>query len=167
LQAFNRVGFAWVLQRLGKRSEALAELRRAVEILEGLAKRDPNDIDVRQYLGVALQTQGAHRLEMGDAGGVEKDLQRSLGLLELLYQQNPRKLMLLRDLADCYQGFGDLCASRSNWKQAQAWYRKSLDLWERWKRVGVSSVYDRQRGDHAASLVAQVAKKSSKSSPSR
>lgn len=84
-----------------------------------------------------------------------------------LDQENPRKLTLLRDLADCYQGFGDLSASRSNWKQAQGWYQKSLDLWERWKQVGISSIYDRQRRDLAARLVAQAAKNSSTNSPSR
>src|SRR5207302_1810223 len=40
-QAFNRVGFASVLQRLGRRSEALAELHRAVEIFEGLHNQRP------------------------------------------------------------------------------------------------------------------------------
>ena len=166
-QAFDRVGFAWVLRRLSKRSEALGELQRAIEILEGLAIRDPGDVGFKQDLGVALHTLAAHRLGMGDAAGAEQVLRRSLGLLEPLYQANPRKLSLLRDLADCYQGFGDLCASRSNWKQAQGWYQKSLDLWERWKQVGVSSIYDRQCRDLAASLLAQAAQNSSKNSPSR
>jgi tetratricopeptide (TPR) repeat protein len=166
-QGFNRVGFAWVLRRLGKRSEALGELQRAVEILEGLGKRGAGDLGFRQLLGVALHTLAAHRLEMGNAGGAERDLQRSLGLLEPLYQANPRRLTLLRDVADCYQGFGDLSASRSNWKQAQVWYQKSLDLWERWKQVGVSSIYDSQRRDLAARLLAQAAQNSSKTSPSR
>ncbi len=163
-QAFNRVGFAWVLRRLDKPSEALAELQRAVEMLAGLAKRSPNDVGFRQLLGVALHTLAVHRLATGDAAGAERDLHRSLELLEPLYRENPRKLTLLRDLADCYQGFGDLSARRSNWKQAQVWYQKSLDLWERWKQVGASSVYDRQRRDHAASLVVQASKNSSKNS---
>ncbi len=166
-QAFNRVGFAWVLGRLGKRGEGLAELQRAVEILDGLAKLDPGRVAFQQLLGVALHTLAAHRLRIGDSDGADRDLQRSLEFLEPLYQENPRKLTLLRDIADCYQGFGDLSASRSDWKQAWIWYQKSLDLWERWKQVGTSSVYDRKRRDLAARLVAQASQKSSRNSPSR
>jgi len=150
----------------GGPSEALAQLHRAEEGLELLAKRDPADQRFPEDLGLALRTLADHRLEMGDTAGAERDLQRSLGLLEPLYQANSRNLILLRDLADCYQGFGDLSASRSNWRQALGWYQKSLDLWGRWKQVGASSVYDRQRHDLAARLVAQAAKNSSRNSSS-
>jgi tetratricopeptide (TPR) repeat protein/predicted Ser/Thr protein kinase len=166
-QSFNRVGLAWVLRRLGKPDGALAQLQKAVEILEGLAKRDPGSAGTRQLLGVALNTQAKHRLEMGDTLRAEQDVDRALGLLEPLYQKNPRNLMILADLADCYQGFGDLAASHSGWKQAQLEYQKSLDLWERWKQVGTSSAFDRQRRDVAAGLVARAAKESSKNSPPR
>ena len=161
-QAFNRIGFAWVLRRLDKRTEALAESQKAVEILAGLAKRGLDDVGFRQLQGVALHTLAAHRLEMDDAGGVERDLHRSLELLEPLYREKPRNLSLLRDLADCYQCFGDLASRRSHWKEAQGWYQKSLELWEHWKQVGVCSVYDRRRRDHAARLVARASKNSSK-----
>ncbi len=161
-QAFNRVGFAWVLRRLDKRSEALTELQRAVEMLTGLAKGHPDNVGFRQFLGVALHTLAAHRLEMGDAAGAERDLQRSLGLLEPLYREKPRNLTLLRDLADCYQGFGDLSARPSNWNQAQVWYQKSLDLWKSWSQLAPSSVYDRKQRDLAARLVAQAAKNSTR-----
>jgi serine/threonine-protein kinase len=104
----------------------------------------------------------AHRLEMGDDAGTERDLRGSLDLLEPLYRANPRKLTRLRDLADCYQVFGDLHASRSDWKSAHAWYQKSLELWDRWKEVGTSSIYDRQRRDAAARLVARSASRLSR-----
>jgi tetratricopeptide (TPR) repeat protein len=155
-RSFNQVGFAWVLRKLGKRSEALMELENAVERLQRLGQQNPDDVRVSEYLGLALHTAAAHRLEMGDHTGAERDLERSLGRLEPLYRANPRKLTRLRDLADCYQVFGDLHASRSEWKLARDWYQKSLELWERWKQVGASSVYDRQRRDFEARLVAQA-----------
>ena len=145
-----------MLRKLGKRSEAVMELQSAVERLQRLARQNPDDVRVSEYLGLALHTLAAHRLEMGDHAGAERDLERSLGLLEPLYRANPRKLTRLRDLADCYQVFGDLHASRSEWKLAHGWYQKSLELWERWKEVGASSVYDRQRREFAARLVAKA-----------
>jgi tetratricopeptide (TPR) repeat protein len=156
-RSFNQVGFAWVLQKLGNRTEALKELESAVERLQRLARQNPDDVRVPEYLGLALHTLAAHRLEMGDRTGAGQDLERSLGLLEPLYQANPRKLTRLRDLADCYRVFGNLHASRSEWPAAHAWYRKSLELWQRWGEVGTSSVYDRQRREAAALLVAKAA----------
>lgn len=102
---------------------------------------------------------------MGDGPGAERDLERARRLLEPLQRQSPHNLTILRDLADCHQGFGDLAASRSDWKAAGLEYQKSLDLWESWKQVGTSSVYDRQRRDIAAVLVARAAKKSSEKPP--
>jgi serine/threonine-protein kinase len=67
-------------------------------------------------------------------------------------------LTRLRDLADCYQVFGDLHASRSDWKQAHAWYEKSLELRKGWKQLGSSSIYDRERHDLAERRVANAAK---------
>jgi tetratricopeptide (TPR) repeat protein len=156
-QSFNRVGYAWVLRRLGKRSEALAELRKAAEKLERLAGQNPEDARVAEYLGLTLHTRAAQRIELNDSDGAERDLERSLSLLEPLYRANPRQLTRLRDLADCYQVFGDLHASRSEWKPAQAWYQKSLELWERWKQLGSSSIYDCERHDVAARRVAKAA----------
>jgi len=163
-EAFDRIGFASVLRRLGEHTEALGQLQKCVDTLEGLYKRDPADAPTRQLLGVALHRRASHKLGMGDLDGAERDLQQSLGLLEPLYQENPHNLELLRDLADCYQGFGDLSEYRLNWRRAQADYQESLDLWERWRLVGKSGSYDRQRRERAALLVAQAAKHSAKGS---
>ena len=68
-RSFNQVGFAWVLQKLGNRTEALKELQSAVERLQRLARQNPDDVRVPEYLGLALHTLAAHRLEMGDPAG--------------------------------------------------------------------------------------------------
>jgi hypothetical protein len=105
--------------------------------------------------------------EIGRHRRTEQDLGRSLGILEPLFRENPHSLQALQNLANCHQGLGDLAASRSDWKRAELEYRKSLDLWERWKQVGTSSVYDRQRRDAAALLVASAEKKAFGNPPSR
>jgi len=158
-QVFNRVGFAWVLEHLGKRRDALAQLDAAVERLRKLAGQQADDVRFRQYLGLALHTRGGHRLRAGDRAGAAQDLENSRGILEPLYGENPQNLTRLRDLADCYQLFGDLYASRSEWKPAQVWYQKSLELWDRWRQAGSSSIYDSQRRDLAAGRVTNAVRK--------
>uniref|UniRef100_Q021H2 Serine/threonine protein kinase with TPR repeats n=1 Tax=Solibacter usitatus (strain Ellin6076) TaxID=234267 RepID=Q021H2_SOLUE len=158
-QSFNRVGYAWVLRRLGKRDEAVAELEKAAGKMERLARQNPEDPKFAQYLGLTLHARAAQRIELNDRDAAAGDLERSLSFLEPLYRDNPRQLTRLRDLADCYEVFGDLSASRSEWKAAEAWYQKSLRLWDRWKESGTSSIYDRAHYDLAARLVAGAARK--------
>jgi eukaryotic-like serine/threonine-protein kinase len=157
-QAFDRIGFASLLRRLGKRTEALGELQKAVRTLENLYSRDSMDLPNRELLGVALHTRASHRLEMSDARNAERDLTRSRQLLESAYQENPNNLELLRDLGNCYQGFGDLSAHNADWAQAKTYYQKSLNLWEKWTQIGTSTTYDHQRRDFAAKLVARAEK---------
>lgn len=164
-QAFSRVGFAWVLEKLGRQSQALEQLDTAVERLQKEAGQHSDDPRLREYFGLALHTRAAHRLRAGDRAGAAQDLERSLGIVEPLYKENPRKLTRLRDLADCYQVFGDLYVSRSEWKPAQAWYQKSLELWDRWKQVGTSSVYDSRRRDAAAGRLAKAERAQLRSDP--
>ena len=166
-QAERRMGLASVLRKLGRNAEALPEVLNAVEVLRALHEQNPALLYLGDDLAAALLGLAACRLELGDGGGAEHNLQETLRLLKTLQDQNSRDLRLLRDLANCHQGFGDLAARRSDWAQARAEYQKSLDLWESWKQVGVSSVYDQRHRDAAAELVARAASKASKTPPSR
>src|SRR6202035_3988381 len=73
-QAFNRVGFAWVLEHLHKPGEALTQLDIAVELLRKLAGQHADDARFREYLGLSLHTRAAHRLHGGDRAGTAQDL---------------------------------------------------------------------------------------------
>jgi hypothetical protein len=90
---------------------------------------------------------------MGHVTGAEIDLQRSHEMLAKLYEENPRNLMILRELADSYRAKGDLAAHASKWVDAKVEYQKSLDLWNGWTKIGKSSVYDQRQRGIAASLV--------------
>jgi tetratricopeptide (TPR) repeat protein len=166
-EASMRMGYASVLQKLGRPGEALTQLDAAVGTLAALHEKDPEHVEFSLDLGEALDKRAAHRLEFAAAVGTGQDLGRSMGILDPTFRANPRNLTALRVLADCHQGLGDLAASRSDWKQAGIEYQKSLDLWDHWKQVGTSSVYDRQRRDAAALLVARAAKKTTGKTPLR
>jgi tetratricopeptide (TPR) repeat protein len=166
-QANARIAFASVLRRLGKTREGLAEQEKGLEALDGLHAENPGHLDIGLDLCEALDRVAEDRVANGDTDAARRYLERSLGILEPLFRANPRSLFALRDLADCHQGFGDLAACRSDWKTADAEYRKSLDLWDQWKQIGTSSVYDRSRRDALARLVARASRKSSRNSPTR
>jgi len=165
--ASMKMGFGRILWKLGRRGEALAQLDAAVDALEALHRENPEHVEFALDLGKALNTRAAHRLGSAEAAGAEQDLARSMGILDPTFRANPRNLTALRYLADCHQGLGDLAASRSDWREAGLEYRNSRDLWDRWKQVGTSSVYDQTRRDRAARLVAGAAKKSSPTAYSR
>jgi tetratricopeptide (TPR) repeat protein len=163
-EAGQRVDFGAVLSKLGRSAEALGEFRGGIEVLEGLHEHNPSDPSLAEDLGAGLVVRAGGRRRLGDGSGAEEDLRAAVRVLEPFAQQNPRNLLLLRDLADCHQGFGDLAASRSDWRRAEAEYRTSQELWERWSQVGVSSVYDRRHRDAVAVLAADAARRISKTS---
>ncbi|HEY1576049.1 MAG TPA: protein kinase, partial [Terracidiphilus sp.] len=148
----DRVGFALALERIGEHKQAADQWQHAIDVLEVLRKRDSATIAVPQLLGVALQNRASMLTREGDFRAAEQDLQRSNELLAFLYQQNPRNLMILRDLANCYRQKGKLAEHRSKWPDAEREYQKSLELWRRWLDIGKSSVYDQRQREMAATL---------------
>ena len=163
-QSFERIGFASVLERLGKHAQAMDQLQRAIDVLESLSNGDSEEFSSRQLLAVALRARASYLLQVGDAPSAEPELRRSQQILVTLYQQNPNNLALLRDLADCYREMGELAAYRSKWKEAKGEYQKSLELWQHWTQIGKSSVYDQRQRQLVASLVRLAAKHLSNSS---
>jgi hypothetical protein len=65
-QVFNRVGFAWVLRRVGKCGEGLVELDRAVERLQTLTTQGADDVRFREYFGAGAAYAGS--ASPGDGG---------------------------------------------------------------------------------------------------
>lgn len=152
-QSFGRIWFATNLQRLGEYPRALIELSSAVNVAKRVVERDHASIPPRQLLGIALYSR-AHQLILdGDLQGAEHNLQQSEQVLTALRQENPKTLLFLRDLADCYKEQGELAARRSDWQTAKLRYERSTDLWNRWTEIGSSSVYDHRRRQQAFSLV--------------
>ena len=152
-QSFERIGFASLATRVGKNPVAREELQKAISVLEGLSRRDPEEISAHQLLAIALQKRAAFQLGGGDSTDAERDLRRSEDMLTKLSNDHPGNLTILRDLADCHRAKGDLAARSSQWKDAQHEYQQSLGLWQRWLQIGKSSIYDQTRRAVAASLV--------------
>jgi len=152
-QSFERIGFASDLELLGKHAAAMAELRQAINVLEDSGNRDSTEFYFRSLLGRALHRRAAYAVRVGNQAQAAKDLQKSEQTLRPLFQQNPRNLRVLNDLADCYREQGNLAVSRRNWHEAAVAYRKSLELWDRWRVIGTSTIYDQRQRRLVASLL--------------
>jgi tetratricopeptide (TPR) repeat protein len=158
-QAFNRAGLAWLLAHNGRRREAVEELQKAIAIQETYVRGDTADVLYPQELAVILTTLASVLTTGHDTTAAEIQLNRALAILTPLWQANPRKLTLLRDLADCYEALGNTSAAEKDWPGARTWYTKSRELWERWASIGVSSVYDKAQRKRVSALVEHASRK--------
>jgi tetratricopeptide (TPR) repeat protein len=158
-QAFNRMGLAWVLSREQRHGEVIQELEKALALQEWSLAKDPKDPQFQEELGVILCALGAERASVDDRAVARAQLHRALAILSLLWQANPHKLTLLRDLADCYEKLGHVAAAESDWNRARSWYSKSKDLWNTWPTIATSSAYDVIQNRRVSRLLEQAARR--------
>jgi tetratricopeptide (TPR) repeat protein len=158
-QAFNRRGLAWVLSREQRHGEAIKELEKALALQEWCLAKDSKDPQFQEELGVMLCALGAERGRVGDRVAAAAELHRALAILSSLWQGNPRKLSLVRDLADCHEKLGNLAAAKSDWNEARAWYAKSKELWNTWPGIGTASVYDLTQNRRVTILLEQTTRR--------
>jgi eukaryotic-like serine/threonine-protein kinase len=156
-QAFNRMGLAWVLSHERRHEEAIAELEKALALQESSLARDAKDLQFQEELAVILSALGAERARAGDRPSAATQLNRALAILSPLWQANPLKLTLLRDLANCYEELGNLAAAHYAWNEARSWYAKSKDLWNTWPTIAPPSVYDLMQNRRVTRLLQRAA----------
>lgn len=155
-QSFERVGFAMDLALLRQHSQALEQLQRAIQVLEDLGRRDSSELFYRDQLGRALSQRAMLEIRVGNPAGAAQDLQRAKQILDDLLQQSPRNLQVLQHVAECYREMGSLATYRHNWPEATTNYQKSIELWDRWPKIGTSTTYDQGQRGIVARLLGQV-----------
>ena len=155
------------LGKLGDRRGSLQSLRLALETLQILSVKNPTSAEVRADLYTTLNALGDLALETRDFGGASENYRQALAIAETSSAANPSDLHALWRLADSYSRFGALDAARASepggpaagrvarWREARAWYQKSLDVWDRWYQHAASSAFNTSRRDRAARALAQ------------
>jgi len=154
--------------RQGHHDTALKNLRDAQAVWQTLAAEQPeefsvkaNNCDMQQVLAEALRAQG-------DFDGALIALRAAQAFAEAEKAAKPADVRALWRLADCYQRFGacyEAQASHSRQpeqrraanEQASDWYQKSLQQWDEWPRVAVSSVFNTKRRESVAQDLARCA----------
>jgi tetratricopeptide (TPR) repeat protein len=155
---------AWLADaenRQGNYAGALKRLRDAQTVWQTLAAERPNEFsvksrncDLQQILAEVLQAQG-------DFEGARRSLQEALTFAEAEKAAKPDDVRALWRLADCYQKFGQYHEALANHarqpeerraarQQTCDWYQKSLQQWDAWPRLAVSSVFNTTRRERVA-----------------
>ena len=122
------------LKATGKPTEAEAELRRVLEILEKLAADHPAVTDFRSKLAVSHIGLGTLLSQTGKPTEAEAELRRALEISQKLAVDNP-KVPTHRDLvAMVSTQLADLALARGRLAEARDGYDRAIALEEQWAR---------------------------------
>ena len=126
------IRMARVLNELGGQPEALANIRKAIALSEGLTQRFPSSKQLKRILYTAYQNimqplAGRDMMNVGDSNQAQIYARKALALAEELAASDTKNAQARYDVSIAYAGMGDsfrlvqpVTASR--------WYRKSILL---------------------------------------
>lgn len=152
--------------RQANQTVALKHLRDAQAVWQTLSAEQPNEFsvkaqncDMQQILAETLQAQS-------EFDGALTALRGALAFAESEKAAKPDDVKALWRLADCDQRFGhyyealarhvkEPAERHAAWKEACDWYQKSLQQWDEWPRLAVSSVFNTTRRETVAQSLAR------------
>jgi serine/threonine protein kinase/predicted negative regulator of RcsB-dependent stress response len=150
-QSLIYIRLAYPLRKLNHRLEAKQGLMKALKIQKEITESDPAHTQVRQDMIVTYNEIGDLLLEEGDLSGAQANYHDALKIAELMLTKASNSYSM-RDLADCYERFGNYYATLANENQkiencreAENWYQKSLKVWDDWPKHSVSSPFNIKR----------------------
>jgi len=159
-------GSAAPLLKLGDHQGARRQMRQSLETLQPLSDKHPTNAEVRAELHATYRGLGEVMLTTGEFTASADNYRRALEIAEDFSASHPSDLYWLWRLADSYAGFGRLHATLAGnpatptarriegWREARAWYQKTLAVWDKWSRQFVSSVFNTSRRGRAARALA-------------
>ena len=115
---------------LGDSTGALASMKAAVQIREGLVASDPADLSDRSLLAKALGGWGSALARSGETAGAVAASRRAVELLEAAVAQKPKDPQLLRSVALAHFFLSNRLSSASDNPGCIEEMRKSLALYE-------------------------------------
>ena len=160
-------GFAALQRKLGDRQAALQHLRESLQTLKDWSSQHVTNPQVEADLHATLTGIAGVSLDSGDLAGAEAHSRLALAIADAGVAAHPSDSGSLWRLADSYSDFGKLHAALASrprlapakrverWREARAWYQKSLDVWDRWNQQTVSTVFNITRREQVARALAQ------------
>jgi eukaryotic-like serine/threonine-protein kinase len=162
-QVLSRIGDAF--STTGSAAEALASQQRALAVAEGYAARDSADPLSRLDLATYQRAVGLAQAGAGDGLASLESLRKALTVAEALAGGNPASADFREAVALCQVDIARVSASLASapapaahrlehWRQARAFFQKSLDGWTDLKRSGLLKQSDAGHIEEAARGVA-------------
>ena len=123
---------ARVLNELGLQSDAVADVRRAIEVAQGLTRQFPSERQVQRdlfsaYQNMVLALAGRDLLNVGDSKQAQLYARKALGIAEALAAADPKNVQARYDLTLAYTTMGN-SFRLSQPVTAGRWYRTSIAL---------------------------------------
>jgi len=111
-------------------------VKRAIEYLDKLASESEGDPTLQRELATAYaeigQIQGnSYHSNLGDTDGAMKSYRRSLEIRQKLAGADPKNLELQHELADAYEGVGDMLYTVNDLKAGLESYEKAVAIREK------------------------------------
>jgi tetratricopeptide (TPR) repeat protein len=152
--------------RQGNLAIALKHLREAQAVWQMLAAEQPDELIVKKLNCDLQQILAEALIAQGDFDGALTALREALTFTESERAAKPADMRALWRLADCYRRLGQYhealagrarqpAARRLAWEQARDWHRKSLQQWDEWSRLAVSSSFNTTPREAVAQAVAR------------
>jgi len=160
------VRLASPLRKLNDREKAQQGLLKALDIQKAIIQSDPAHTQVHQDMIITYNEIGDLLLENGEPSKALENYREALQIAEPMLAK-ASNLYAIRDLADCYERFGNyyvtlasqtnqtVAARTENWHEGRAWYQKSLELWDSWANNNVSGPYNVKRREEALRAIGQ------------
>jgi tetratricopeptide (TPR) repeat protein len=166
-QSRNYLQLAYPLWKLGDYQGAMASLRQALDMQEAMIAKDPARKTTRQDMLVSFNMMGDVEHDMNDPTTALESYRKALAIAETLLRENPSDSYTRRDLSDCYERLGRFYAGQAtraksagssrtqSWREARAWYQKSLSIWNEWTKWSVANAYSARRQQEASRALAE------------
>jgi tetratricopeptide (TPR) repeat protein len=128
-----------VLVAQGDLAGARQRYERSLQIVERLAKEDPNAASLRRDVSIGLNGVGNVLAAQGDLGGARRRYEQSLEISERLAQEDPSSASLRRDLSVCLDRLGDVLVHQGDLAGARRRFEQSLQIREQLAKEAPSS----------------------------
>jgi non-specific serine/threonine protein kinase/serine/threonine-protein kinase len=158
---------ARALARAGEQSAALESYRKAVAIRQQLVALDPSNIDHRDAVAGLYASMGDALAQAGRTDAALESYRSAQEGYEALAAASQASASLRHDLAEIYRRLGDLrrrmateaktpaSARTENWREARAWYQRSLAIWLDMRSKNALSPADASKPEDLARRIAQ------------
>jgi tetratricopeptide (TPR) repeat protein len=166
-QASGLRNLAAPLRKLGQREAALRHLSQSLQIAQQLSARYPTNPQAQSGLHAGLLAMGEALIETGDHTQALDHYRQAQTIAEALAVTARSDVYARMRLADSYAGLAklhDAMAADSKTpteqghadrREACAWRRKVLEVWDSWTQYGVSSTFNTAKREQAARALAQ------------